>query len=99
MALNTTLSVSGSPSSATGNSWNCPGLIPASAEFAVQVIFETASVTVSPLSVLIGVASLVVSVVEVQPGTGATASDAIGLSVGTATSSLTVDAVSLSVGT
>jgi hypothetical protein len=62
------------------------------------VIFKMASV-ISPSSVLIGVASLLVSVVAVQPWTGLRPTEAIGLSVGMATSSLTVLALSFSLGT
>jgi hypothetical protein len=74
-------------------------LIAVSAALAVHVIFVTASVTVSPSLVLIGVASLLVSVVAVHPGTGMIDTEAIGLSAGRLTSSLVVEAVSLSVGT
>src|SRR5438034_8945190 len=92
------LSVSGSEPSATGNSRNWPGLIAVSGEFAVHVTLLTISLT-SPSSALIGVASLVVWADTDQPAIGVVATEGTGLSVGNATSSFVVDAVSLSVGT
>ena len=93
-----TWSTSGSGPSETSNSWNWPGLISAPA-VAVQVIFVMASVISSPSSVLMGVASLVFSVTPFHPASGLSETDAIGVSVGRLTSSLVVEAVSLSLGT
>src|SRR5438045_5350840 len=66
---------------------------------AVHVILLTTSLISSPSSVFTGVLSLVVPTAAVQPGIGIVDTDAIGLSVGIATSSFVVEAVSLSVGT
>ena len=54
-----------------------------------HVIFDTASV-MSPLSPLIGFASVDLSTLMVQPGTGSTLTNAIGWSVGKVTSSIVV---------
>ena len=75
-------------------SWNSPGAIAPPD----HVSFDTASVIV-PSSVLIGFASVVVSADHVHPGIGCTLTNAIGLSVGNVTSSFTVLAVLLSLGT
>ncbi len=90
-------SFSGSGPIETGNSWNSPGLIPAPAA-AVKVSLPTTSVTWLPCT-FSGVASLRFSTATVQPGTGMVDTDATGASSGRFTSSLTVDAVSLSFGT
>ncbi len=68
------------------------------AESAFQSISDTASV-MSPSSVTIGLASLTVVSVKLQPVTGCTRTDAIGVSVGSCTFSPVVLAVALSVGT
>ena len=58
----------GSGPAEMSNSWNWPGLIPASGA-AVQVILVTASV-ISPSSLLIGLSRFVLSACTVQPGSG-----------------------------
>jgi hypothetical protein len=65
---------------------------------AFHVILTIASV-MSPSSLLIGVASFIVSVVAVQPSSGLSDTDAIGVSVGRFTSNAVVLAVSFSFGT
>src|SRR5689334_13500288 len=87
----------GSGPSDTSNSWNCEGLMTAPGS-AVHVILVIASV-ISPSSDLIGVESFVVSVVAVQPATGRSDTDAIGVSGGRFTSTFVVFALSVSFGT
>src|SRR5579875_2056724 len=72
------------------NAPNSPGVSPWPLS-AVQSISETASV-MSPSSVLIGVVSFTVFWTWVQPATGSTSTDAIGVSVGNCTFSPTVSA-------
>ena len=62
------------------------------------MISETASVT-SPSSVVMGLASLVLVVVTVHPGIGCTPTDAMGVSVGSCTTTWSVVAVASSLGT
>ena len=92
--MNSRLSTSGSGPIDTGKRWNVPGsMAPPD-----HVIFDTASV-MSPLSPLIGFASVALSTLMVQPGTGSTLTNAIGWSVGKVTSSIVVRASSRSFGT
>lgn len=66
--------------------------------FAVHVTVPTASVTALPLTCTGGV-SVVLVTAAVQPGIGVVRTEVIGWSVGSATSSFTVPAVSDSSGT
>ncbi len=95
--LNTMVSTCGSGPIDTGNSWNSPGLTPPLGA-AVKVSFDTASVSWLPCT-SIGGSTLRFSTATVQPGTGMVETEPTGALSGRFTSTLTVDAVSLSFGT
>src|ERR687889_1893953 len=87
----------GSGPSDSGNSRNSPGPMRVPG-FAVQVTVRTASVIV-PSSVVTGGLSGALATFAVQPATGVMRTPVIGWSAGRVTSSLTVPAVSDSLGT